>query len=141
MKSLSRVRLFVTPWTAAYQTPPSVGFSRQEYWSGVPSPSPITFNNLDIIILFESFSGDSDNQESSFNAGDQSLIPESGRSPGEGNGNPLQYSCLENSMGRGTWWVPCSPWDCRVRHHWATNNLYLQWFMFSIYFDIWQCIV
>ena len=40
MKSLSRVRLFKTPWTAAYQAPPSMGFSRQEYWSGVPSPSP-----------------------------------------------------------------------------------------------------
>ena len=39
VKSLSRVRLFVTPWTAAYQTPPSMGFSRQEYWSGVPLPS------------------------------------------------------------------------------------------------------
>ena len=39
MKSLSRVRLFATPWTAAYQAPPSMGFSRQEYWSGVPSPS------------------------------------------------------------------------------------------------------
>ena len=39
-KSLSRVRLFMTPWTAAYQAPPSMGFSRQEYWSGVPSPSP-----------------------------------------------------------------------------------------------------
>ena len=38
-KSLSRVRLFTTPWTAAYQAPPSMGFSRQEYWSGVPSPS------------------------------------------------------------------------------------------------------
>ena len=39
MKSLSRVRLFVTPWTAAYQAPPCMGFSRQEYWSGVPLPS------------------------------------------------------------------------------------------------------
>ena len=39
-KLLSRVRLFVTPWTAAYQAPPSMGFSRQEYWSGVPLPSP-----------------------------------------------------------------------------------------------------
>ena len=38
MKSLSRVRLFVTPWTVAYQVPPSMGFSRQEYWSGVPFP-------------------------------------------------------------------------------------------------------
>ena len=40
-KSLSRVRLFATPWTAAHQAPLSMGFSRQEYWSGVPSPSPI----------------------------------------------------------------------------------------------------
>ena len=39
-KSLSRVWLFVTPWTAAYQAPPSMGFSRQEYWSGLPLPSP-----------------------------------------------------------------------------------------------------
>ena len=41
VKSLSRVRLLATPWTAAYQSPPSMGFSRQEYWSGVPLPSPI----------------------------------------------------------------------------------------------------
>ena len=41
MKSLSRVRLLATPWTAAYQAPPSMGFSRQEYWSGVPLPSLI----------------------------------------------------------------------------------------------------
>ena len=40
VKSLSRVRLFATPWTADYQAPPSMGFSRQEYWSGVPLPSP-----------------------------------------------------------------------------------------------------
>ena len=40
MKLLSRVRLFVTPWTVAYQVPPSMGFSRQEYWSGVPLLSP-----------------------------------------------------------------------------------------------------
>ena len=40
VKSLSRARFLVTPWTAAYQAPPSMGFSRQEYWSGVPLPSP-----------------------------------------------------------------------------------------------------
>ena len=40
VKSLSHVRLLVTPWTAAYQAPPSMGFSRQEYWSRVPLPSP-----------------------------------------------------------------------------------------------------
>ena len=40
MKLLSRVELFVTPWTVAYQAPPSMGFSRQEYWNGLPFPSP-----------------------------------------------------------------------------------------------------
>ena len=40
VKSLSRVRLLATPWTAAHQAPLSMGFSRQEYWSGVPLPSP-----------------------------------------------------------------------------------------------------
>ena len=40
MKPLSRVRLFATPWTVACQAPPSMGFSRQEYWSGLPFPSP-----------------------------------------------------------------------------------------------------
>ena len=40
VKSLSRVQLFATPWTVAYQAPLSTGFSRQEYWSGLPFPSP-----------------------------------------------------------------------------------------------------
>ena len=40
VKLLSRVRLFATPWTVAHQAPPSMGFSRQEYWSGMPFPSP-----------------------------------------------------------------------------------------------------
>ena len=40
VKLLSRVRLFATPWTAAHQAPQSMGFSRQEYWSGLPFPSP-----------------------------------------------------------------------------------------------------
>ena len=40
VKLLSHVQLFVTPWTVAYQAPPSMGFSKQEYWSGLPFPSP-----------------------------------------------------------------------------------------------------
>ena len=51
VKLLSRVRLCATPWTAAHQAPPSMGFSRQEYWSGVPLPSPL-FHSKDIY-LFE----------------------------------------------------------------------------------------
>ena len=49
------------------------------------------------------FPGGSDGKESACNAGNPGSIPGSGRSPGEGNGNPLQYSCLENFMGRGAW--------------------------------------
>ena len=46
VKSLSPVRLLATPWIAAYQAPPSMGFSRQEYWSGVPLPSPLIHVNV-----------------------------------------------------------------------------------------------
>ena len=49
------------------------------------------------------FPGGSDGKESAHNVGDLSLIPGLERSPGEGNGNPLQYSCLENPMDRGAW--------------------------------------
>ena len=51
------------------------------------------------------FPGGSDGKESACNAGDLGLIPGLGRSPGEGNGNPLQYSCLESPMDRGAWWA------------------------------------
>ena len=54
MKLLSHVRLFATPWTAAYQAPPSMGLSRQEYWSGVPSPSPFEKLENDITFLSNS---------------------------------------------------------------------------------------
>ena len=46
VKLLSRVQLLATPWIAAHQAPPSMGFSRQEYWSGVPLPSPFHLSNL-----------------------------------------------------------------------------------------------
>ena len=49
------------------------------------------------------FPGSSDSKESASNAGNLGAIPGSGRSPGEGNGSPLQYSCLENPMDRGAW--------------------------------------
>ena len=51
------------------------------------------------------FVGGSDGKESACNAGDPGSIPGLGRSPEEGNGNPLQYSCLENSMDKGAWWA------------------------------------
>ena len=60
---------------------------------------------ISIINKLGSFPGGSDSKESTWNAGDLDLIPRSGRSPEEGNGYPLQYSCLENSMNRRAWWA------------------------------------
>ena len=51
------------------------------------------------------FPDGSEDKASASNMGDLGLIPGSGRSPGEGNGNPLQYFCLENPMDRGAWWA------------------------------------
>ena len=52
VKSHSHVQLLATQWTAAYQAPPSMGFSRQEYWSGVPLPSPLEFDFFPLGICF-----------------------------------------------------------------------------------------
>ena len=68
-----------------HQAPQSMGFSRQEYWSGLPFPWRSVL------------------KESACNVRDLDPISGSGRSPGEGNGNPLQYSCLGNPMDRGAW--------------------------------------
>ena len=62
-------------------------------------------NKMWYIHTLEGFPGDSLVKNLPANAGDMGSIPGSGRSPGEGNGNPLQYSCLENSMDRGAWWA------------------------------------
>ena len=62
------------------------------------------FNSCQVHTI-QDFPGGSDGKEFAYNAGDLCSVPGSGRSPGEGNGNPLQYSCLENSMDRGTWWA------------------------------------
>ena len=134
VKSLSRVRLFAIPWTVGYQAPPSLGFSRQEYWSGLPFPSPGELHNPGIeprplvveaqssnhwkgrellvcdseviSCLFsrsEDFPGGSDGKASAYDAAGLGSIPGLGRSPGERNGNPLQYSCLENPRDGGAW--------------------------------------
>ena len=57
VKSLSRVRLLATPWTAAYQAPPPMGFSRQEYWSGVPLPSLSTLSKPMLFLFWIIISG------------------------------------------------------------------------------------
>ena len=82
---------------------------RQEYWSGLPFPSPGDLPDPGIEPRSQKdhtksyFPGGSDGKVPVYNAGDLGSIPGSGRSPGEGNGNPLQYYCLENPMDRGAW--------------------------------------
>ena len=123
------------------QTPLSMGFPRQEYWSGLPFPSPGNLPDLGIEpaspgssalqanslplshqrrILY-SFPGGSEVKVSSCNVGDLGSIPEPGRSPGEGNGNPLQYFCLENPTDGGAWWAIQSTGLQRAGHDWGTS--------------------
>ena len=66
-------------------------------------------------------SSSSDGKASVYNVGVLGSIPGSGRFPGEGNGNPLQYSCLENPMDGGAWCRQLSMGSKRVRHDWATS--------------------
>ena len=66
--------------------------------------------------------GGSDGKASAYNVGDLGLIPGSGRSPGEGNGNPLQCSCLENPMDQGAWWATI---------HGVAKSRTRQWFHFT----------
>ena len=121
-----------------------MGFSRQEYWSGFPFPSPGDLPNpgikpwsptlwadslrselpgkpkntgedvpeLGIKPYIYILIGGSDTEESACNAGDLGSIPESGRSPGEGNGNPFQYPYLENPYGQRSL-VDYSPGDLK----------------------------
>ena len=83
-----------------------------------------SFKNLFIYLLLAvlgrcycmGFPSSSDGKASACGAGDPGLIPGLGRSPGEGNGNPLQYSCLESAMDRGAWWATVHG-SQRVRHN------------------------
>ena len=70
--------------------------------------------------MLKGFPDGSDGKESACNVGDLGLIPGLGRSPGEGNGNPLQYFCLENPMDRGAW-KATTMGVTRVRHDLATK--------------------
>ena len=65
------------------------------------------------LTLLKDFPGGSDSKESACNAGDPDSVPGLVRSPGEGNGNPLQYSCLETPMDREAWWATV---------HWVTKS-------------------
>ena len=106
---LSQVRLFATPWTIAHQAPLSMEFSRQEYLSGLPCPSPGDLPYPGIEPRSPTLHSDSLPSEprgplaSAGGIRDLGSIPGMGRSPGVGQGNPLQYSCLEKPMEREAW--------------------------------------
>ena len=97
---------FVTPWTVAYQVPLSVGFSRKEFWSGLPFLSPGDIPDSGIKPRSPTLQADALPSELPGKLQyDPGSIPGSGRSTGEGKGNSFQCSCLENPMDRGVWWA------------------------------------
>ena len=127
----SHVWISVTPWTVAHQAPLSMGFSRQEYWSGLPCPpsghlpdpgiEPVSLKSpalaggffttsaswKDLIIYtyihtYMDFSVSSAGKESVCSAGDPGSILVLRSFPGEGISYPLQYSCLDNPHGQGS---------------------------------------
>ena len=100
MKSPSHVQLFVTPWTVDHQAHPSMEFSRQDYWSGLPFPSPGDLPDPGIELRSPALQADALPLS---HQGSPGSVTGSGRSPGEVNDNLLQYSYLENSMDRGAW--------------------------------------
>ena len=126
MKSGSCIRLLVTPWTAAYQAPPSMGFFRQEYWSGVRTLYwcfSFWFISLSMMISWRRQWQSTPVLLPEKSHGWRSLV---GCSPwgreesdtterlhfhfslsciGEGNGNPLQCACLANPRDGGAWWA------------------------------------
>ena len=120
------VRLFVTPQTVAHHAPLSMGFLSQEHWSGLPFPSPGDLPNQGIEPMSPALQAGSlpseppgkpqfyayllnctgipmwvSGVESTCHAGDLGSISGWGRSPGGGNDNPLQFSCLGNPMDKG----------------------------------------
>ena len=92
----SSMAAIATPWTVALQSPLSMGFSRQEYWSGFPCPpsGDLPAPGIELACL------ESPELAGGFFTTELGSIPGLGRSPGEGNGNPLQYSGLEKSHGQ-----------------------------------------
>ena len=85
------------------EEPTVVGKIEADRVLGTRKPTRQAFAMVQAGCSLEIFPGGSDSKESACSAGDSGSIPGSGRSPAEGNGNPLQYSCLENSMDGGAW--------------------------------------
>ena len=92
---------------------------------------PFVFVDLSLWSYIRGFPGGSDGKDSACNAGDPGSISGLGRSPGEGNGTPFQYSCLENSMERGAWGGLQSMESQRIGHDWVTNPLFGRYSLWS----------
>ena len=107
------------PWMEEPGGLQSMEFSRPEHRRGQPLPFPGHPG------FPKEFPSDSDGKAPSYNAGDLGSNPGSGRSSGEGNGNPLQYSCLENPMDGGAW-LSYSMWGRKELD--TTERLPLTWF-------------
>ena len=104
-KGIDLVSHLILTWTSWDKRQMSIPFfSVSNTKSGPLIQTPIIFT-LQLYCFYSQlgFSGGSGDKESACNAGDQGSVPGSGRSLGEGNGNPFQYSCLENSKDRGAW--------------------------------------
>ena len=97
--------------TADHLARPTLGVSLLACLSNKQEPGSQRSCHIHLETIHAGSPGGSDSKASACSAGDLVLIPGSGRPPGEGNGNPLQYSCLENSMDRGD-----GPWGHRVGH-------------------------
>ena len=152
LSHFSHVQLFATLWTAARQAPLSMG-SGENIGMGchalLQGIFPTQGSNSHLLCLLnrqvcslplepsgkpisQGFPGGSDSKESAYNKGDPGMIPGSGRSLGEGNGNPLQYSCLENSMDRRAWWATVHG-VLGIGHDWATFTFTFSGKMFLNY--------
>ena len=133
VKSLSHIQLFATLWTIAYQAPPSMGFSREEYQSGLPFPSPGDPPNPGIEPRFPTLQADalpselpglplcSAGKESTFNVRDLGSIPGLRISPGEGKGYPTHSSIL-------AWRIP-----------WTAQFMGLQRVWLSLTYSVKKC--
>ena len=115
------------PSHISYLSTPGCFSLTGRYWFFRPMPwsSPLSSTQDIFFYYFPCFPGGSDGKESACNAGDLGSISGSGRFPGEGNGYPLQYSCLENPMDRGAWWAPWGHQELDT-NEWLMHTLQIQ---------------
>ena len=135
VKSLSHVRLLATPWTAAYQAPPPMGFSRQEYWRGVPFPSPWVWANACKYryciweVVQRNFPGGSDSVKFDCNVGNLGSIPRTGRCPEEGDATHSSILAWRIPWTEEPGGLYC-PWGCNKSD--TTEWLTLSFFQASL---------